>query len=79
MLIRVMYKDGSQELVKPAQLQKLIQKCQIKRFKRFSGWVSVICDGTREKWPYGVEEYAGRKRRKDDKSSTVFSNEPFDI
>ena len=41
MLIRVMYKDGRQDRVKRAHLKNLIEHCQIKMFKRFSGWVSI--------------------------------------
>ena len=42
MLIRIMYRDGRQDRVKRAQLKGLIEHCQIKMFKRFSGWVSVL-------------------------------------
>ena len=79
MLIRVMYKDGNQDRVKAAQLQALIQSCQIKMFKRFSGWVSVVCDETRGKRPHETESHDGDERRKDGKTNNVFLDEPSDM
>jgi len=79
MLIRVMYKDGRQDRVKAAQLQALIQSCQIKMFKRFSGWVSVVCDETRGKRPQETEIHDGRERRKGEKINNIFLDESSDI
>ena len=78
MLIRVMYKDGRQDRVKAAQLQGLIESRQIKMFKRFSGWVSVGCDETRER-PIGTEEHDGRERRKKEEIMNIFLDEPSDL
>jgi hypothetical protein len=73
-----MYKDGRQDRVKAAQLQKLIKSRQIKMFKRFSGWVSVVCDETREK-PIGDKKRDGRERRKKEEIKNIFLDEPSDI
>jgi len=78
MLIRVMYKDGRQDRVKAAQLQELIESRQIKMFKRFSGWVSVVCDDTRER-PIGAKERDGRERRRKEEIKNIFLDEPSDI
>ena len=80
MLIRVMYKDGRQDRVKPAQLKELIATGRIKMFKRFYGWVSVVCDQTREK--KSVENdcnFDGRERRKQEEINNIFLDEPSDI
>ena len=79
MLIRVMYKDGRQDRVKRAHLKNLIEHCQIKMFKRFSGWVSVVCDPTREKQIYRDEAYEGRERRSDEPVKNIFLDEPVDL
>ena len=78
MLIRVMYKDGRQDRVKKAQLRELIERKQIKMFKRFSGWVSVVCDETRER-QFSQYEYEGRERRKDEIIRNEFLDEPSDV
>lgn len=78
MLIRVMYKDGRQDRVKASQLPELIKSRQIKMFKRFSGWVSVVCDDTRER-PITGKEYDGRERRKKDEITNIFLDEPSDV
>jgi len=78
MLIRVMYKDGRQDRVKKAQLRELIEHKQIKMFKRFSGWVSVACDETRER-KFSWFEYEGRERRKDELIRNEFLDEPSDF
>ena len=79
MLIRVMYKDGRQDRVKKAQLKELIEAGQVKMFKRFSGWVSVVCDETREKCSDKTEDYNGRERRKKEKINNIFLDEPSDL
>lgn len=80
MLIRVMYKDGRQDRVKPNQLKHLIETCQIKMFKRFSGWVSVVCHETREKKRQVSDEYDGRERRKEEKKiNNIFLDELSDL
>jgi hypothetical protein len=78
MLIRVMYKDGRQDRVKKAQLKDLIEHQQIKMFKRFSGWVSVVCDETREK-QICTKKYEGRERRKEEEIRNEFLDERSDF
>lgn len=79
MLIRVMYKDGRQDRVKKDQLAHLIAHQQIIMFKRFSGWVSVICDRTREKQKECPVEYEGRERRKKEVIRNIFLDETIDL
>ncbi len=80
MLIRVMYRDGSQDRVNRAQLKLLIEHDQIRMFKRFSGWVSVVCDRTREKTGATGVAYSGQERRcKEAKKSYIFLDEPLDL
>ena len=79
MLIRVMYKDGRQDMVKRAQLGELIQRCQIKKFKRFSGWISVVCDSTRAKNNRKIDDYEGRERRKNATVNDIFLDESSDV
>ncbi len=47
MLIRIMYRDRGQDMVKPFLLNQLIDKQLIRKFKRTSGWVDVRCDPIR--------------------------------
>lgn len=63
MMIRVMYNDWRQDLVKPTILDQLIGDRKIRMFKRTSGWVNVKYDRLR-----GVglpDEYRGPERRGD--------------
>ena len=54
MMIRVEYKDGRQQLVRPHKLKKLIASRQIVRFERSGGWafkaiiaiVALVWDGS---------------------------------
>ena len=78
MLIRVMYKDGRQDMVRKSELKELIDKHQIKMFKRFSGWVSVVSDMTREK-RICIEESPGRERRKEEPTKNIFLDELSDV
>jgi hypothetical protein len=69
MFIRVMYRDGRQDRVRRDQLQELIDTSRITKFKRFSGWVSTVCDPTREKRRLFDPDYEGRERRSDNLTS----------
>ncbi|MDT8419777.1 MAG: hypothetical protein RQ754_05045 [Desulfuromonadales bacterium] len=61
MMIRVEYKDGQQQLVRPHQLKKLISSEQIVRFERSGGWATLGVDVLRV--PGGSESYTGVERR----------------
>lgn len=61
MMIRVEYKDGQQQLVRPHQLKKLISSEQIVRFERSGGWATLGVDVLRV--PGGGETYTGVERR----------------
>lgn len=61
MMIRVMYNDWRQDLVKPAILDQLIGDKKIRMFKRASGWVNVKYDRLRGMGM--VQEYRGPERR----------------
>ncbi|HEX9778991.1 MAG TPA: hypothetical protein VGA63_12665 [Geopsychrobacteraceae bacterium] len=61
MMIRVEYKDGQQQLVRPHQLKKLISSEQIVRFERSGGWATLGADVLRD--PGGNAEFSGIERR----------------
>ncbi len=60
MLIRIMYRNRSQDMVKPRLLNQLIAADQVRKFKRANGWVDVRCDPIRGA---GERAYAGPERR----------------
>ncbi|BCR05093.1 hypothetical protein DESUT3_21620 [Desulfuromonas versatilis] len=60
MLIRIMYPDRGQDMVKPFLLSQLIDKNLIRKFKRSSGWVDVRCDPIRGQ---SKRLYLGHERR----------------
>jgi len=61
MMIRVEYKDGKQQLVRPHQLKKLIASEKIVRFERSGGWATLGSDILRD--PGGNGEFHGTERR----------------
>ncbi|PLX87218.1 MAG: hypothetical protein C0618_07425 [Desulfuromonas sp.] len=61
MMIRVEYKDGSEQLVRPYQLKKLIASEQIVRFERSGGWATLGVDVLRN--PGGLGDFSGVERR----------------
>lgn len=61
MMIRVEYKDGKQQLVRPHQLKKLIASEQIVRFERSGGWATLGADVLRD--PGGLGVFDGVERR----------------
>lgn len=61
MMIRVEYKDGKQQLVRPHQLKKLISSEQIVRFERAGDWATLGEDILRS--PGGNGDYVGIERR----------------
>lgn len=61
MMIRVEYRDGQQQLVRPHQLKKLISSEQIVRFERSRGWATLGVDILRD--PGGNGDFAGIERR----------------
>jgi len=61
MMIRVEYKDGKQQLVRPHQLKKLISSEQIVRFERAGDWATLGEDILRS--PAGSGDYEGIERR----------------
>ena len=60
MMIRVFYTDGTFDMVKPKMLDYLLEKNQIKRFKRSTGWAVVGRDTIRSRSANG---YSGVERR----------------
>jgi hypothetical protein len=60
MLIRILYRNGKFDMVKPAILKELITSDKLKSFFRSEGWATVGVDPTR-----GMGgTYEGRERRK---------------
>ncbi len=47
MLIRVMYEDGSFDMVRNDMLDILVANLKVKKIRRASGWVDVENDETR--------------------------------
>ncbi len=47
MLIRVMYEDGSFDMVRNDMLDILVANMKVKKIRRASGWVDVETDQTR--------------------------------
>ena len=48
MMIRVMYLDGTTDMVRPPLLQLLLATGKIQKFRRSDGWVTVGIDRLRE-------------------------------
>lgn len=61
MLIRVMYRDRTYDMVKDYFLEGLIAENQIERFRRSSGWVEIGRDPVRQNRE--KEAYFGPERR----------------
>ena len=61
MLLRVIYKDGSFDLVKSFLLTSLIDSCEVLKFKRSSGWVDAGSSEVRRL--DRVTHYDGPERR----------------
>jgi hypothetical protein len=60
MFIRVVYKDGKFDMVKPQLLDSLLQRNKLIRFKRSTGWAVVGRDAIRTGRRQG---YWGEDRR----------------
>lgn len=60
MLIRVMYSDGSFDMIRPALLDRLLQANKLVSFKRASGWAVIGRDPLRG---VGGPSYRGEDRR----------------
>ena len=61
MMLRVIYTDGTFDLVKDLMLTSLIASCGISKFKRASGWVDISSPHIRSS---GREsDYFGHERR----------------
>ena len=61
MLLRVIYTDGSFDIVDKFQLQALIESHSISKFKRTDGWVEVGSPLVRRQ--QSKREYTGPERR----------------
>jgi hypothetical protein len=60
MLIPVIYLNGKQDMVKDFSLPDLIERQQIRKFKRREGWVELASDQIRKTPKYA---YSGLERR----------------
>ena len=60
MLIRVVYKDGKFDMIKPQMLDNLLEEHKVISFKRSTGWVFVGSDSIRRG---SSEGYWGEERR----------------
>jgi hypothetical protein len=60
MLIRVIYLNGTFDMVKPHALARLIDSMRISRFKRRDRWVHLWRDPVRRRQS---DEYSGPERR----------------
>ena len=60
MMIPVMLKDGTDELVHPQVLDRLLDEDRVMFFKRSTGWVVIGRDPLRG---MGGEVYEGKERR----------------
>lgn len=65
MLIPVIYPDGRHDLVKPFILDRLIDREEVRSFKRSSGWVALGVDPVRTR--RGDNGYQGAERRSADR------------
>ncbi len=68
MLIKVIYKDNSADMVKDYLLEGLIASGRIVAFRRSSGWVTIGKDPVRN----GRRDYAGQERRRGGVLATYF-------
>lgn len=61
MMLRVIYTDGTFDLVKDSMLKTLIESCEVTKFKRSAGWVDIGSPYVRRS---GSENnYSGPERR----------------
>lgn len=60
MLIRVVYRNGRHDMVKPHLLDKLLAQQALRSFRRASGWAVIGIDPLRGSRP---EKYVGSERR----------------
>jgi hypothetical protein len=68
MLIKVIYRNNSADMVKDYLLEGLIASGKIVAFRRSSGWVTIGIDRVRN----GRRDYAGPERRRGGILSTYF-------
>ena len=68
MLIKVIYRDNTADMVKDYLLEGLITSGRIVAFRRSSGWVTIGKDPVRN----GRREHDGPERRKGGVLSTFF-------
>ena len=60
MLIRVIYKNGKLDMVKPKMLDYLLEDDKVTGFMRSTGWVFIGSDSIRRE---EAEGYRGEERR----------------
>ncbi|MDA8428633.1 MAG: hypothetical protein M0T70_05200 [Geobacteraceae bacterium] len=68
MLIRVIYRDASVDLVNSSALEHLIKKKEIVAFCRSDGWILVERDPTRKR----KRQFSGPGRRATDLASDYY-------
>ena len=68
MLIKVIYKDNTADMVKDYLLEGLITSGKIVAFRRSGGWVTIGKDSVRN----GKRDYTGPERRRGGVLSTYF-------
>ncbi len=68
MLIKVIYRDNTADMVKDYLLEGLIGSGRVVAFRRSSGWVTVGKDPVRS----GKRDYAGVERRRGGVLATYF-------
>ncbi len=68
MLIKVIYRNNSADMVKDYLLEGLITSGRIVAFRRSSGWVTIGRDHVRS----GRRDYSGPERRRGGVLSTYF-------
>ena len=62
MLLRVIYTDGTFDIVNQTKLRILIESCQIAKFKRSDGWVDIGSPHIRG--IHNAKNYRGPERRR---------------
>ena len=63
MMIRVIYANGSYDMVKDQMLDKLLERGDVAGFQRAEGWVVIGRDRTRQRSRQSEGQYAGPERR----------------
>lgn len=63
MMVRVIYENGSYDMVKGAKLDKLIEQGEVAGFQRSDGWVVIGRDPVRQSSRQSSGGYLGPERR----------------